>query len=63
MQTENTVINDRLRASKVSRKFHIPTINNFAVICPLNLLLSEKAAYFLTISIVFFIYKQSFFSQ
>ena len=26
-------INDRLRVSKVSLKFHIPTIYNFAVIC------------------------------
>ena len=32
MQIEIAVINDRLRVSKVSGKFHIPTIYNFAVI-------------------------------
>ena len=34
MQIEKAVIDDRLRASKVSWKFHIPTIFNFAVIYP-----------------------------
>ena len=33
MQIEKTLINDRLHVSKVSRKFDIPTIYNFAVIC------------------------------
>ena len=32
MQIEKTLINDRLRVSKVSWKFHIPIIYNFAVI-------------------------------
>ena len=32
MQIEKTQINDRLRVSKVFRKFHIPLIYNFAVI-------------------------------
>ena len=31
---KKTLINDRLRVSKVSRKFRTPTIYNFAVICP-----------------------------
>ena len=34
MQIEKVLINDRLRVSKVSSKFRIPTIYNFAVICP-----------------------------
>ena len=29
MQIENALINDRLRVSKVSRKFRIPSIYNF----------------------------------
>ena len=40
MQMEKALINDRFRVSKVSRKLCIPTIYNFAVIFPLNLLLS-----------------------
>ena len=32
MQIENALINDRLRVSKASRKFCIPTIYKFAVI-------------------------------
>ena len=32
MQTEKALINDRLRVSKVSLKFHIPIIHNFAVL-------------------------------
>ena len=50
---------DRLRVSKVSRKFCIPTIHNFAV----NLLFSEKVAYFLSVPIVFSVYKQNFTAQ
>ena len=34
MQTEEVLIHDRLRVSKVSRKFRIPIIYNFAVIYP-----------------------------
>ena len=34
MQTEKALINDRLRFSKVSLKFRILTIYNFAVIYP-----------------------------
>ena len=30
MQIEKALIKDRLRVSKVYRKFRIPTINNFA---------------------------------
>ena len=32
MQIKKALINDRLRVSKVSGKFRIPTIYNFAVI-------------------------------
>ena len=32
MQIEKALITDRLRVSKVSRKFRIPTIYNFAII-------------------------------
>ena len=38
LQIEWALINDGLSASKVSWKFHIPTIYNFAVIQPWNLL-------------------------
>ena len=51
MQIEKALINDCLCVSKVSWKFHIPTIDNFAVIYPWNLLFSLKEAYFLTVSI------------
>ena len=40
MQIEKALINDRLRVSKVSWKFCIPTIYNFAVIYSWNLLFS-----------------------
>ena len=63
MQIEKALINDRLRVSKVSRKFHISTIYNFAVIYTWNLVFSEKVAYFLTVSIVISVYKQNFTAQ
>ena len=34
MQIEKAMINDRLRVSKLSEKFRIPTIDNFTVIYP-----------------------------
>ena len=40
MQIKKALINDRLHVSNVSWKFHIPTIYNFAVIYPWNLLFS-----------------------
>ena len=40
VQIEKTLINDRLRVLKVSRKSHIPTIYNFAVIYPCNFIFS-----------------------
>ena len=52
MQLEKAVINDRLRFSKVTWKFRVSGIYNFAVIYPSNLL------YF-----VFFAYKQNFLAQ
>ena len=60
MQIEKALINDRLRVSKVSWKFCIPAIFNFAVIYQWNVLFSEKVAFFLTVSIVFSVYKQNF---
>ena len=60
MQIEKTLINDLWKVSKVSQKFHIPTAYNFTIIYPWNLLFSWKLGYFLTFSIVFFIYKQDF---
>ena len=53
MEIEKALINDRLRVSKVSWKFGIPTICNFAVIYPWNLLFSLKVAYFLTFLLSF----------
>ena len=40
MEIEKVQINDHLRVSKVSWKFRIPTIYNFAVIYRWNLLFS-----------------------
>ena len=59
MQIGKALINDRLYVLKVSWKFRIPTIYNFAVIYPWNWLFSQKVAYFLTVSIVFSVYKQT----
>ena len=63
MQIEKPQINDRLRVWKLSWKFCLPTVYNFAVIYPLNLLFSEKVAYLSTGSIVFSVYKQNFTDQ
>ena len=60
MQIGKALINDRLSVSKVSWKFRVPTVYNFAVIYSWNLLFSLKVAYFLTVSIVFSVYKQNF---
>ena len=38
MRIEKALINDRLRVSKISWKFRIPTISNFAVIYPWKLI-------------------------
>ena len=63
MQIEKALINNPLRASEVSWKFHVPTIYNFAVIYPWNLLFSWKVAYLSAVPIVFSIYKQNFTGQ
>ena len=63
MQIEKALINDRFRVLKVSWKFRIATIYNYAVIYPWNLQFSWKVAYFLTISIVFSVYRQNFTFQ
>ena len=60
MQIEKALINDHLRVSKVSWKFRIPTIYDFAILYPWNLQFSQKEVYFLTVSIVFSVYKQKF---
>ena len=63
MQMEKALINDRLLVWKVSWKFRILTLYIFNLIYPWNLIFSEKLAYFLTVSIVFSVYKQNFKSQ
>ena len=63
MQTGKALLNDHLRVSKVSWKFRILIIYNFAVIDPWNLLFSYKVVYFLIVSFVFFVYKQNFMAQ
>ena len=50
MQIEKALIKDPLCVLKVSWNFRILAISNFAVIYPLNILFSLKAAYFLTLS-------------
>ena len=40
MQIEKALLNDHLRVLKLSWKFRIPTIHNFAVIYPWNFLSS-----------------------
>ena len=49
MQIKKALINDRLRISKVSWKFSIPTTYSFTVIYSWNFLFSKKVAYFLTV--------------
>ena len=63
MQIEKSQISDRLLISKVSWKFWLLTIYNFAVIYPWNLLFSRKVAYFVTISIFFADYEQNITTQ
>ena len=60
MQIEKALVNDHLHVLKVSWKLRFPTIYNFAVNYPWNLLFSLKVAYFLAVSIVFSVYKQKF---
>ena len=63
MQIEKALVNDRWRVSKVSWKFCIPTIHSFAVIFAWNSQSFQKVAYFLTVSIVFSVYKKNFTAQ
>ena len=60
MQIGKSLKNDCLSVSNVSWKFRIPSIYNFAVIYPWNLLFSWKQGYFLKDSIVFSVCKQNF---
>ena len=57
MQIEKALINDRLHVSKVSWKFWILAVYDFAVIY------LQKVAYLLAVSIVFNVYKQRFTAQ
>ena len=59
MKIERTLINDHLRVSKIFWKLCIPNIYNFAVIYLWNLQFLKNLAYFLTVSIVFSVYKQN----
>ena len=63
MQIEKAQIYDCLRVSKLSWKFCFPSIYNFAVIYPWNLLFSEKVAYFLSVPIVFSVNKENVTTQ
>ena len=63
MQIEKALINNRLRVSKVFWKFCFPTVYNFAIIYPVNLLFSPKVDYFLIVSIIFSVDKQKFMAQ
>ena len=60
MQIEKSLKNDYLSVSNVSWKFRIPSIYNFSVIYPWNLLFFWKQGYFLKDSIVFSVCKQNF---
>ena len=63
MQIEKALINDRFYVPKVSWNLRISTIYNFALIYSWNLQFSEKVGYFLTVSIVFSVYKQNVTAQ
>ena len=63
MQIEKVLINNRLRDLKVSWKFCVPTICNFAIIYQWKLVFSYKVGYFLTVSIIFSVCKQKFTAQ
>ena len=62
-QIEKAMINDCLRISKLSWKFHIPAIYNFVVIHPWNLRFYWKKPCFLAVSIASSVYKQNFTTQ
>ena len=57
MQTEKALINDRVYVSKVSWKFCIRKICNSVVIRPWIMLFLKNVPYFITVSIVFVVYK------
>ena len=57
MQVKKALINDCLGVSNVSWKFYIPTISNLAITLPVKFAIFLKVAYFLTVSIVFFVCK------
>ena len=56
MQIEKALMNDFLHVLKVSWKFRIPTIYNFAVIYGWNFAIFLKSSLLLTVSIVFSVY-------
>ena len=63
MQIEKALKNDCFHVSKVSLKFCIPTIYNFAVIYLWNLPGFFEVAYFLTVSIVFSFCQENVMAQ
>ena len=63
MEIEKALRNDHLLVTKVFWTFRIPTICNFAAIYLWNLLSFKKGANFLTVSIIFYVYKQIFMAQ
>ena len=66
MQIDKALINERLRLSKVFRKFRISITYNFAVICsnlPVKFAIFLNNSLLLTGSIVFSVYKQDFMAQ
>ena len=62
MQFEKALINDRLRASKVSWNSHFNCLW-FCSNLPVKFAIFKKVAYCLTVSIVFPVYKQNFTAQ
>ena len=62
MKFDKALINNHLRVPKISWKFRIPTIYNFCNNLPVKfaIFLKSSLPYFLTVSIVFSVYKQNF---
>ena len=63
MQIEKALIMTAYMFQKYSESFAFQLFIIFAVIYSWNLLFSYKVAYFLTVSIVFFVYKENVTAQ
>ena len=59
MQIEKALMNDLLRASKVSWKSHIPTIYNL----PVKFAVFLKSSLRFIVPIIFYVYKENFTAQ